>query len=80
MTQFTPQLLNALREEAENEIRRGNRKEADEMFAKCMELGLNYLEQRLKESPELLELFEADKNPVARILAAELRRRREQGS
>ena len=77
MTQLTPQLLNALRKEAENEIRRGNNKSGDEMIAKCMELGLAHLEQKLDESPELLELFELDDNLVTRMIAAELKRRKE---
>ena len=44
MTDFTPQLLDAIRIEGEKAYERGDEKEGKELMQQCVKLGLDHLE------------------------------------
>ena len=78
MTKLTPQLIEVLRIEAENAISRGEQTEGDEMLAQCMKLGVDYLLEKIKQSPELLDLLalQAEEDGIAgHYIYAQLLRR-----
>jgi len=78
MTKLTPQLIEVLRIEAENAISRGEQTEGDEMLAQCMKLGVDYLLDKIKQSPELLDLLalQAEEDGIAgHYIYAQLLRR-----
>ena len=75
MTEFTPQLLDALRIEGEKAYERGDDKEGKEMMKQCVKLGLDHLEQMCRTSPELLKLFDLIDDPGADIIRKALKQR-----
>jgi len=77
MTEFTPQLLDALRIEGEKAYERGDSKEGKEMMDQCVKLGLDHLEQMCRNNPEMIHLFELIDDPGTDIIRKALKRRLE---
>lgn len=77
MTEFTPQLLDALRIEGEKAYERGDNKEGKEMMDQCVKLGLDHLEHMCRTYPELINLFEMVDDPGSEIIRKALKRRLE---
>ncbi len=77
MTEFTPQLLDAIRIEGEKAYERGDNKEGKEMMDQCVKLGLDHLEHMCRTYPELINLFEMVDDPGSEIIRKALKRRLE---
>ena len=77
MTEFTPQLLDALRIEGEKAYERCDNKEGKEMMDQCVKLGLDHLEHMCRTYPELINLFEMVDDPGSEIIRKALKRRLE---
>ena len=75
MTEFTPQLLDALRIEGEKAYERGDEKEGKELMQQCVKLGLDHLEHMCRTSPEMMNLFDLIDDPGADIIRKALRQR-----
>ena len=75
MTEFTPQLLDAIRIEGEKAYERGDEKEGKELMQQCVKLGLDYLEHMCRTSPEMMNLFDLIDDPGADLIRKALKQR-----
>ena len=75
MTEFTPQLLDAIRIEGEKAYERGDEKAGKEMMQQCVKLGLDHLENMCRTSPELINLFDLIDDPGADLIRKALKQR-----
>ena len=75
MTEFTPQLLDAIRIEGEKAYERGDEKEGKELMQQCVNLGLDHLEHMCRTTPEMMNLFDLIDDPGADLIRKALKQR-----
>ena len=77
MIEVTPKLLNTLRVEGEKSLENGDKENGEALIESARRLGFDYLEEKIREDPELLYLigYSATLNPVLRPLFQELQQR-----